>query len=107
MAAHQRDMTHFSAEVPECNRISPKQLELLETIGRGLRDKQIATELGISVSAVRQRPNSLIDRTGLTGRTALAGLAMSMGVLPDPLHGPDHEAAEMLIEMDSGGVRPG
>ena len=105
MAAHQRYMTHFAAEFPERNRVSEKQLELLEKIGLGLQDKQIAADLGISVSAVRQRLHALSENTGLSGRAELAALAMSMGVLPDPLHGPSHDDAEILIEMDNAGVR--
>ncbi|MDQ2091864.1 helix-turn-helix transcriptional regulator [Marimonas arenosa] len=104
MAAHQRYMMHFSAEFPTRNHISPKQLELLEKIGLGLQDKQIASALGISVSAVRQRLNTLMERTGLTGRAELAALAMSMGVLPDPLYGPGDDASDVLIEMDGGGI---
>lgn len=103
-AAHQRYITHFSAEFPERNKVSPKQVELLELIGKGLQDKQIADALGVSISAVRQRMHSLMARTGLGNRAELAALAMGLGVLPDPLHGPADDAAEILIEMDEGGI---
>ncbi|UYV36306.1 LuxR C-terminal-related transcriptional regulator [Rhodobacteraceae bacterium D3-12] len=105
MAAHQRYMMHFSAEFPERNKVSAKQLELLEKIGLGLQDKQIAAELGVSISAIRQRMQTLMERTGLTARAELAALAMSMGALPDPLHGPAADTSEILIEMDSAGHR--
>ena len=103
MAAHQRYITHFSAEFSERNKVSLKQRELLEKIGQGLQDKQIAAELGISISAVRQRMRTLTKKTGISGRTELAALAMSMGILPHPLHGPGHDVDEMLIEMDGAG----
>ncbi|SDI11900.1 DNA-binding response regulator, NarL/FixJ family, contains REC and HTH domains [Salipiger marinus] len=86
LTAHQRYMYHFTREFPERNQITGKQLELLEMIGAGHQDKQIAAQLEISVSAVRQRLNALIQNTGLSSRTELAALAMSLGVLPDPLH---------------------
>ena len=105
MAAHQRYMTHFTAEFPERNKISVKQRELLEKIGLGLQDKQIAAALGISVSAIRQRMNTLLEKTGLSSRAELAALAMSMGILPDPLHRPGQEPSEILIEMDKAGKR--
>lgn len=105
LAAYQRYMTHFSAEFPERNQVSDKQLELLTKIGSGLQDKQIAQALGVSVSAVRQRMHTLMVKTGLSNRAELAALAMSMGALPDPLHGPHHPEAEILIEMDEAGVR--
>ncbi len=104
LAAHQRYVMHFAAEFPERNHVSPKQTELLELIGQGLQDKQIADQLGISISAVRQRLHTLMEKTGLSTRTELATLAMGLGILPDPLHGPGNDADEVLIEMDEGGI---
>lgn len=102
LVAHQRYMAHFAAEFSDRNEITDKQRELLAAIGQGLQDKQIAHELGISVSAVRQRLASLMERTGLGTRSDLAALAMSIGVLPDPLHRPDSEPPEILIEIGDG-----
>ncbi len=107
MAAHQRFMAHFQAELTERAQISDKQRELLEMIGRGLQDKQIAVALGVSVSAVRQRMGYLLRRTRLSNRAELAALAMSMGVLPDPLFGPDGQDYEIMVMMDSAPSGPG
>ncbi len=97
---HQRYMTHFAAEFTERNAISDKQRELLEMIGGGLQDKVIAERLGISVSAVRQRMNNILAKTGLGNRAELAALAMSMGLLPDPLsHLGATGDASVLVEM--------
>lgn len=104
LTAHQRYMAHFQAEFSERNHISDKQAELLAMIGRGLPDKQIANDLKISVSAVRQRMSTLSKRTGLVHRPELAALALSMGILPDPLYGPDGQNYEIMIEMDKPGV---
>ena len=102
LVGHQRYMTHFVSEFTERNEITVKQRMLLELIGKGLQDKQIAHELGISISAVRQRLANLLERTGLSTRVELAALAMSTGILPDPLHSPDGPAPEMLIEVGKG-----
>lgn len=91
LAAHQRYLQHFSREYPMRNAITDKQLELLEMIGAGLLDKQIADRLGVSVSAVRQRMNALLHKTGMTNRVELAALAMSLGILPHPLNRPGTE----------------
>lgn len=97
---HQRYMTHFAAEFTERNAISDKQRELLEMIGGGLQDKVIAERLGISVSAVRQRMNNILAKTRLGNRAELAALAMSMGLLPDPLsHLGATGDASVLVEM--------
>lgn len=103
--AHQRYMLHFAQEFTQRNHISTKQHELLEMVGRGLQDKVIAQRLGISVSAVRQRMHLLMQKTRLTNRAELAALAMSIGIVPDPLHRADSAEEETLVQMDNGGVR--
>lgn len=85
LTGHQRYMMHFANEFSERNRLSEKQSELLMMIGSGYQDKHIAEALGITVSAVRQRMNGIMRKTGLGNRAELAALAMSMGLLPDPL----------------------
>ena len=105
---HQRYMTHFAAEFTERNAISDKQRELLEMIGGGMQDKVIAERLGISVSAVRQRMNNILAKTGLGNRAELAALAMSMGLLPDPLsHLGAKGDASVLVEMGVAEDGPG
>lgn len=105
MAAHQRYIMHFAAEFAERNAISDKQRELLELIGQGLTDKQIAAQLGVSVSAVRQRMQLLTEKTGIANRAGLAALAMSMGILPDPLMSDGRGEVQILVQMDNAGER--
>lgn len=104
VAAHQRYMTHFVAEFPQRNEITDKQLELLEKIGLGMQDKQIADDLGVSISAVRQRMQHLLTKTHLANRAELVALAMRMGVLPDPLNLPDAPETGIHVEMDTGEI---
>ncbi|MCA0995947.1 helix-turn-helix transcriptional regulator [Alloyangia pacifica] len=85
LLGHQRFAACFAREFPLRRQITEKQMELLGLIGSGLHDKEIAGVLEISVSAVRQRLQALCARTGMTSRAELAALAMSLGVLPDPL----------------------
>lgn len=101
-AAHQRYLQHFSEEFFERNRVTDKQRELLEMIGSGYLDKQIAEVLDISVSAVRQRLNALMQKTPARNRAELAALAMSLGVLPDPLNRPDNGPIT-VVESDVTG----
>jgi DNA-binding CsgD family transcriptional regulator len=98
--AHQRYMSHFAAEFSDRNEISDKQRVLLELIGLGHLDKQIASQLQISVSAVRQRMNYLMQKTGLSNRAELAALAMSLGIIPDPLHKPGTPDDATIVLMD-------
>lgn len=93
-------MTHFLAEFPERMGISSKQCALLELIGLGLQDKTIAAELSISISAVRQRMRTLLKKTGVTTRSELAALAMSVGFLPDPLNRTQGPSCNINIKID-------
>ncbi|WP_238363922.1 helix-turn-helix transcriptional regulator [Mesobacterium pallidum] len=102
---HQRYMYHFAQEFSERNHISDKQKELLGLLGHGLQDKVIAERLGISISAVRQRMNLLMQKTNLSNRAELAALAMSIGLVPDPVHRPSEVVGETLIEMDDLGSK--
>mmetsp|Transcript_233 Transcript_233/g.704 ORF Transcript_233/g.704 Transcript_233/m.704 type:complete len:295 (+) Transcript_233:1062-1946(+) len=99
MAGHQAYLSHFSAEFTTRNRISDKQRELLEMIGSGLQDKVIAERLGVTVSAVRQRMKNLLNKTGLSNRAELAALAMSAGLVDDPLNRMSREDGGVLVEM--------
>ncbi|NKW92129.1 hypothetical protein HGD87_06265 [Rhodobacteraceae bacterium R_SAG9] len=99
MMGHQTYLSHFAAEFTERNKISDKQRELLEMIGGGLQDKVIAERLGVSVSAVRQRMNNILSKTGLSNRADLAALAMSAGLVEDPLHRMCDDDGSILVEM--------
>jgi len=58
--------------------LSPREREVALAVLRGLTDKQIARELGLSVSSVRTYLGRLFDKTGATRR---AGLAQSLAHL--------------------------
>lgn len=105
LIGHQHYMAHFAKEFFDRNEISDKQREMLELVGRGLQDKQIAAELGISVSALRQRMHNLMAKTGSRNRAEIAALAMSAGMVPEPQGLRDADADQVLVQMDGLGVR--
>ncbi|MEL7116097.1 MAG: LuxR C-terminal-related transcriptional regulator [Pseudomonadota bacterium] len=92
LSAHMRYVELFKSEFLGRNQLTDKQKELLQLLGLGLLDKQIAHELGISFSAVRQRLAAVQQKTGTSNRAELAALAMRVGLVADPLlksHGSD------------------
>jgi DNA-binding CsgD family transcriptional regulator len=99
-AAHQRYLMHYAQEYVQRHRITEKQLELMTLIGRGYLDKHIADHLQVTVSAVRQRLNALMQKTDTANRVELAALAMSIGLLPDPLNNPDSPAPVFVQSGD-------
>ncbi|MBV6636672.1 MAG: autoinducer binding domain-containing protein [Mameliella sp.] len=92
LSAHTRYTELFKLEFIERNQLTDKQKEMLRLVGQGLMDKQIAHELGISFSAVRQRMATVQQKTGAQNRADLAALAARAGLVSDPLlraHGDD------------------
>jgi DNA-binding CsgD family transcriptional regulator len=85
MSAHAHHSRLFRAEFVQRNHLTDKQRELLRMVGTGMMDKQIAHDLGISFSAVRQRLAAVQQKTGAQNRAHLAALAMRAGLVSDPM----------------------
>jgi len=52
--------------------LTKSQLRLIELVARGLPNKEIATALGVSEQAVKERISVLLTRLGVSNRAALA-----------------------------------
>ncbi|SMX29012.1 Bacterial regulatory proteins, luxR family [Pelagimonas phthalicica] len=94
MASHARYRALYKQEFVIRNQLTEKQTELVSLVGQGLLDKQIAHQLGISFSAVRQRLAAVQHKTGARNRAHLAAMAMRIGLTPDPLLNMAEIAAE-------------
>jgi two-component system, NarL family, response regulator LiaR len=62
-------------------RLTPREREVLELIGRGLSNKRIASELGVSEKTVKTHVGHLLSKLGVTDRTQAALHAMRSGLL--------------------------
>ncbi len=94
MASHARYCALYKQEFAKRAELTEKQTELIALVGTGLLDKQIAHQLGISFSAVRQRLAAVQHKTGARNRAHLSAMAMRIGLTPDPLMANAHIAAE-------------
>lgn len=92
-------------------RITERQAQLVQLIGRGLTDRQIAAELGLSIRAVNNALARLYRRLGVAGRdqafrVMLAGYsadARPLLIPPGYGFGPDDIAdAQPLVSGDGG-----
>ena len=64
----------MSAGEDKGERLTARELEVRALVVKGYADKQIATELGISVKTVEKHVGSLLRKTGATNRTMLASM---------------------------------
>ena len=64
--------------------LTPREREVLALIARGLGNKEIARELGLSDSTVRIYVSAILDKLGLVSRTQAAIYAVRTGLAPPP-----------------------
>lgn len=60
--------------------LKPRELDVLERLARGLRNRQIAEELRISEHTVKFHVANILDKLGVTTRTEAAALAHASGL---------------------------
>jgi DNA-binding NarL/FixJ family response regulator len=70
------------AEAAALDRLTDRERDVLVRIARGLANKEIAAQLGISVRTVESHRDSLMRKTGLRNVAALTRFALEMGLLP-------------------------
>jgi DNA-binding NarL/FixJ family response regulator len=71
-----------SSAVPyNLERLTERERDVLTRIARGLSNKEIAAELGISARTVESHRDSLMRKTGLRNVAALTRLALEAGLL--------------------------
>lgn len=69
------------AETPAHERLTARESEILALIGAGLQVKQVAAELGISVSSVNTYRNRIFRKLGLHSNAALIRYALKHGLV--------------------------
>jgi DNA-binding NarL/FixJ family response regulator len=73
----------LAAQVPRPN-LSPREMDVLRLIVRGLGNKQIAFELGIAEHTVKNHVKNILGKLGVEDRTQAATAAIQRGVIHLP-----------------------
>jgi len=61
--------------------LSPRELQILELIVKGMSNKQIGDRLGITEGTVKWHVNSILGRMNVTDRTQAAVAALNRGIV--------------------------
>jgi two-component system NarL family response regulator len=69
------------SERPPLSDLSPRELDVLRLIARGMTNKQIAEELGIVEGTVKIHVNRVLGKLGVDDRTAAAMTALKRGII--------------------------
>jgi NarL family two-component system response regulator LiaR len=64
--------------------LTPREREVLALLARGLANKRIARELGVSEKTVKAHVGHLLAKLGVADRTQAALLAVRSGLAEDP-----------------------
>ena len=61
--------------------LSPRQIEILDSIARGLTNKEISTQLDISIESVKSHVKIILEKLGAGSRTEAASIAQRKQLL--------------------------
>lgn len=70
-----------SGRPPQSIRLTPREAEVLQLVAEGLANKQIASELGISIKTVEKHRQSLMETLGIHDTAGLTRHALATGVI--------------------------
>ena len=76
--------THFAVDgraVQGTPDLSPREREVLQLVAEGLANKQMASELGISIKTVEKHRQHLMDKLNLHDTAALTRFAVARGIV--------------------------
>ena len=62
--------------------LSSRELDVLRLVARGLSNKEIAAELGITTHTVKFHLAAVLDKLGVHSRTEAVSLGMKKGLVP-------------------------
>ena len=79
LESHQGDRS--TAVIDDVERLTPRELEVIELLAEGLPNKAIATELGISDQTVKFHVAQITGKLGVANRTEAVRRAIRLGIL--------------------------
>jgi DNA-binding NarL/FixJ family response regulator len=63
------------------DKLSPRELEIVTYVARGMSNRAIGNALGLSENTVRNHLRSILDKLGLANRVQVATLALEQGLI--------------------------
>ena len=75
------EVRELLSEDPPAPELTPRQRDILRSLVRGLTNRDIAIELGISTDVVKQHVMSLLEKIGAANRTEAVAIALRKNLL--------------------------
>jgi len=89
-----REEQQVAARVRE---LTPQQFRVLQMLGTGLLNKQIAWELGISEATVKAHMTAILRKLGTSNRTQAVLVAGRLAIDPDPVSVSDAQSTTLVF----------
>ncbi len=70
------------AVAPAGAALTPRELEVLRLVARGLSNKEIAADLGITTHTVKYHLAAVLEKLGVRSRTEAVSLGVRRGLVP-------------------------
>ncbi len=86
----------------DANILSDREVEVLQLVGQGKSNKEIAVDLGISVNTVKVHIGNIFQKIEVTSRTEATLYAIERGIIKSPATQNDGDQETSLIEIESG-----
>jgi NarL family two-component system response regulator LiaR len=84
-----KEFSTFPEDIPPVTELTPREIEILTLINRGMGNKEIAHTLNISIKTVKTHVSNILNKLHLMDRTQAAVYATRHGLLPS--HPPDKD----------------
>jgi two-component system, NarL family, response regulator len=76
-----REVANRMAEYPVAAHLTPREMEVLKLLPRGLSNKEIATQLDVSETTAKWFVKNILQKLGVNDRTAAVTTALERGIL--------------------------
>lgn len=77
------DVEQLLAEDPPIPNLSQRQIQILESVGRGLTNKEISIQLDIGLESVKSHIKIILEKLGAANRAEAASIASKKHLLKD------------------------
>jgi DNA-binding NarL/FixJ family response regulator len=75
---------HHSGDQGLAETLTSQERRVLSLVARGLRNKEIAREMGLSEATVKFHVTHIFEKLGVSGRTEALGKAVELGIVSFP-----------------------
>jgi NarL family two-component system response regulator LiaR len=81
------EFSPLQSKDPLQTELTPREMDVLGLIARGMKNKEIALDLGISIKTVKTHVSNILSKLHMFDRTQAALFAVQHGLIPSPNDG--------------------